>query len=279
MGTPAGIFAMLRKDVNKCFRDMLNEYGQFLKSPASVSVLNKNPEGWLNEQALKIMTKVAVPNPPPVIPERAFWEVYQCSRELPSFGFKSWDDFFIRKFREGVRPIYKPGENQYITNCCESGPYALKTGVKLQDEFWLKGQPYSLEDMLGGVKYAAQFVGGTLYQAFLSALSYHCWHAPVSGTVVEIINIPGSYYAENYWKGFANLGPDGVPNPDPAAPNNSQGYICQVATRSVMILRADNAAIGEMAIVEVGMAEVSTCEWYLQPGDHFNKGDLIGAVS
>ncbi len=26
-----------------------------------------------------------------------------------------------------------------------------------------------------------KFVGGTIYQAFLSALSYHRWHAPVSG--------------------------------------------------------------------------------------------------
>jgi len=29
------------------------------------------------------------------------------------------------------------------------------------------------------------FVGGTVYQAFLSALNYHRWHAPVAGTIVR----------------------------------------------------------------------------------------------
>jgi phosphatidylserine decarboxylase len=32
-------------------------------------------------------------------------------------------------------------------------------------------------------KYGSLFEGGTVYQAFLSALSYHHWHAPIDGTV------------------------------------------------------------------------------------------------
>ncbi len=42
--------------------------------------------------------------------------------------------------------------------------------------------------MFGGIKYnkeyiAEHFTGGTVYQAFLSALSYHRWHAPVDGII------------------------------------------------------------------------------------------------
>lgn len=128
----------------------------------------------------------------------------------------------------------------------------------------------------GDAEIASQFEGGTVYQAFLSALSYHCWHAPVSGTVKKIVDIPGTYYAENYWAGFAD-GTDGPP--DPAGPNESQKYICQVAARSLMFLQADNAAIGMMAIMVVGMAEVSTCEWTVVVGDHVTKGEGIGMVS
>lgn len=56
------------------------------------------------------------------------------------------------------------------------------------DDFWLKDNKYSLLDMFGGIKYnkeylAEHFVGGTVYQAFLSALSYHRWHAPVDGII------------------------------------------------------------------------------------------------
>jgi phosphatidylserine decarboxylase len=32
-------------------------------------------------------------------------------------------------------------------------------------------------------KYGNLFEGGTVYQAFLSALSYHHWHAPIDGIV------------------------------------------------------------------------------------------------
>jgi phosphatidylserine decarboxylase len=42
--------------------------------------------------------------------------------------------------------------------------------------------------MFGGLKYnklylAELFQGGTVYQAFLSALSYHRWHSPVNGVI------------------------------------------------------------------------------------------------
>jgi len=35
--------------------------------------------------------------------------------------------------------------------------------------------------MLDG-KFVKDFVGGTVYQAYLSAENYHRWHSPVSGT-------------------------------------------------------------------------------------------------
>ena len=49
--------------------------------------------------------------------------------------------------------------------------------------------------MLDNATLAPQFDGGTVYQAFLSALSYHRWHSPVSGTIVSTRRIDGSCYA------------------------------------------------------------------------------------
>jgi phosphatidylserine decarboxylase len=42
--------------------------------------------------------------------------------------------------------------------------------------------------MFGGMKHnkeylATLFEGGTIYQAFLSAIFYHRWHAPVDGVI------------------------------------------------------------------------------------------------
>ena len=119
--------------------------------------------------------------------------------------------------------------------------------MQLRDRFWIKAQPYALQFMLGNDPRAKLFAGGTVYQAFLSALTYHRWHAPVSGRVVKTCVIPGTYYSETRSVGY-----------DPLAPNDSQGYISEIATRAVIYIEADNPDIGLMCFVAIGMAEVST---------------------
>jgi phosphatidylserine decarboxylase len=276
MGTPAGVFAFLRPDVNKCFQDMLNEYKAYLESPDSQSILNTDAEGWFSTQALTVMGNVASQGYGTI----TFEQAYNCDPDAPAYGFQSWDDFFTRTFRAGIRPVADPDDSTVIVSACESAPYALSTNVKQRDMFWIKEQPYSLMDMLNFDAYTSYYVGGTVYQAFLSALSYHRWHSPVAGTVVKVVQIPGSYYAENYWEGFTSIDPkSGQPSPDPAAPNNSQGYICEVAARALIFINADDPHIGIVGIVEVGMAEVSSCEVTVHEGQHVNKGDQIGMVS
>jgi phosphatidylserine decarboxylase len=77
--------------------------------------------------------------------------------------------------------------------------------------------------------------------------------------------IDGSYYAEALSVGF-----------DPAGPNESQGYITQVASRALIFIEADNPDIGLMAALFVGMAEVSSNEITVSVGQHVNKGDQLG---
>ena len=64
-------------------------------------------------------------------------------------------------------------DDKVIVSACESTPYGISTDVQRQDRFWIKSQPYSLEDMLADDDSVDQFVGGTVYQAFLSATNYH----------------------------------------------------------------------------------------------------------
>nr|WP_244463730.1 phosphatidylserine decarboxylase [Aeromonas bivalvium] len=186
-------------------------------------------------------------------------------------GFASWDDFFTRTFRPGVRPVSSPADEDVIVNACESAPLQVQTGVSLGQPFWLKGQAYSLENMLDFDETAPSFEGGTVYQAFLSALSYHRWHSPVSGTIRKVRVVNGSYYLGNQYQGFQD--PDGA---DPSAPNNSQPFLTSVATRALIFIEADNPKIGLMCVVPVGMAEVSSCEITVQAGDRVKKGDQLG---
>jgi phosphatidylserine decarboxylase len=252
MGTAAGFAAFLNERVNAQLKKVLNAWGRFLSSSDSTYVLNDQPHwGWFGADA-----KRAMPN---------FEEEYKCDPHQPHHGFRSWDDFFTREFRPGVRPVASPDDDAVIVNACESAPYRLARHVKGRDKFWIKSQPYSIAHMLANDSLAPLFVGGTVYQAYLSPLSYHRWHSPLSGTVMKAYLKDGTYYSEAPSEGF-----------DPAGPNDSQSYITAVATRAFIFIEADNPDIGLMCVMPVGMAEVSTCQLAVYEGQHVRKGDQIG---
>jgi phosphatidylserine decarboxylase len=247
MITPAGLAAFVAPKVNAMFKKVLKVWTQFLDSAGSLYVLNETPTGWLCPEALRAIHMNEFIHDP----------------SAPYFGFKSWNDFFIRQFKPGMRPL--SGSNgKAITSACEATPYAISTDVKEHDTFWIKSQPYSLRHLLDG-KFVEHFKKGTVYQAFLSAENYHRWHSPVSGTVKMIHQVEGTYYAEAAAEGF-----------DPAGPNNSQGYIAHVATRALIFIEADEPSIGLMCLVPIGMAEVSSCVITVKEGQKLQRGDQIG---
>lgn len=270
MGTPSGFAAFLDPEVNQMWRRILDTWGEYLTSEASARCLDEG-EGysWLGKDGLTNLEYVGNLGKT----KHNFHELFVCDPNAKHYGFKSWDDFFTRKFREYVRPLAHPDDDNVIANACESAPYKTATNVKARDRFWIKGQPYSVCDMLAHDELAYEFVGGTIYQAFLSALSYHCWHAPVSGIVKKAFVVPGTYYSEPLFEGVGETGKSDI---DEANQTESQGYITATATRAIIFFEADNKDIGLMAFIGVGMAEVSTCDIQVTEGQHVKKGDEIG---
>ena len=266
MATKAGYVFFNNPKVNACLKNILDYWGKFLQTSDSTYVLNTSENGWLSDYALNEMSKVAYGDD--------FFNLFNCPSEdrTKHLGFTSWDKFFTRTFNPGIRPVQNRDDPNSIANACESAPFRIAHDVPLKAKFWIKGQPYSLVDLLDGDPWASKFEGGTLYQAFLSALSYHRWNSPVSGIVVKAYNLPGTYYAESLYQGFEN--PRGA---DPvAAANDSQAFLTSTATRAVIFIKADNPKIGLMAFVAVGMSEVSSNEITVSVGQHVNKGDQLG---
>lgn len=167
MATTSGFAFFLDEEVNRSIKKILDVWGAFLKTEESAKCL----EGWLsNATTLATVANKASST------DKTFEELFICNPSAKYHGYKSWDDFFTRPLREGVRPIASPDDDNVIANACESKPYKVQHDVKLRDKFWIKGQPYSTIDMLDHDESAHEFVGGTVYQAFLSALSYHRCH-------------------------------------------------------------------------------------------------------
>ena len=248
--TVGGFSAFLNEKVNYHIKNILNEWGKYLKSKDSCYVLNTDPNtGWFGEEAMKMM-----PN---------FVEDFKCNPNESHYGFTSWDDFFTREFRDGVRPVASPDDNSVVVNPCEAAPYRIAENVKRHDTFWIKSQPYSLDLMLANDPLADKFVGGTVYQAHQNSLSYHRWHSPVSGKVVKAFLQDGTYYSESIAASFSHN-------------RESQAYMSAVATRAIFFIEADNPDIGLMVFLAIGMAEVSTCEITVFEGEFVKKGQQIG---
>ena len=277
MGTYSGYSVFSSDLFNRQLQKVLEYWGQFLTTEASRYVLAEGePDAdppaiaWLSESAQQQMIAVAC-QPDNDCSEclgKRFEQIFQVPdmNDPLYMGFTSWDQFFTREFQPDMRPV----GDAVLVSACESAPLQYQTGVKRSDQFWLKGQPYSLQNMLNFDPWVAKFDGGSVYQAFLSALSYHRWHSPVDGVIKKAFVVNGCYYLENLSEGLYS------PDPDPSAPNASQPFITSVATRAVIFIEANDPGISLMAFVAVGMAEVSSCEITVSAGDYVAKGDQLG---
>ncbi|WP_421047860.1 phosphatidylserine decarboxylase family protein [Paraburkholderia sp. A1RI-2L] len=252
MCMPSGYAVFRDPAFNAQLRHVLECWCGFLSGPHSRTHLTTDaPHGWFCDAAQRKMGLAD----------------YRCDRSEPHWGFASWNDFFTRRLRPGARPVEEPANPAVIVNACEASPYDVRDNCRLRERFWIKTQPYSLRDMLAGsaTEIVQRFSGACVYQGYLSAFNYHRWHAPVSGTIVQAGNVSGTYYSA--------LEAEGA---DARGLNDSQGYTTAVAARAVIVIEADEPAIGMVACVFVGMAEVSSCRIVASTGQHVAKGDELG---
>ncbi|RYZ31716.1 MAG: phosphatidylserine decarboxylase family protein [Propionibacteriaceae bacterium] len=215
MGTTAGFAAFRDPRVDAALKKVLRAWCDFLDSPASLSVLNGSDSGWMSRAAQQAVGM----------------DQYEHEPDAEHWGFTSWNDFFTRRFRAGERPVGAPDDDKVVVSPCESTPYGISDDVRRQDQFWVKDQSYSLQDLLAGDPAVDELVGGTVHQADLSATNYHRWHRPVAGTVVRAFVVDGTSYSEADTEGAGTI-----------EPQNSQGYMAHVTTRAVIILDADDPA-------------------------------------
>lgn len=253
MGTPSGQAFFLDAEVNARFKSIFDAWKHdFLKTAKSRNVITTAPGHWLCPEAL-----TAIENDANLDHDRwyTFQQLFDCDPhgDPIHWGFKSWDDFFVRRFRDidRLRPIGYPDQSAWVVNSCESKPVAIKSEVKEMDQFWLKEANYSVSEMLNHHPWAEHFVGGTVHQSVLKTASYHRWSAPVSGSVVYAAVIGGTYFSERPT--------NGIGSEPPRPPNYNLVYMSHVATRALVFIQADDP-IGLMCFVAIGIADVSTCD-------------------
>lgn len=105
---------------------------------------------------------------------------------VPPGGYISFNQFFTRNLKPGMRPVARPGDNSVIVSPVDGIINWIKLDLKLDSTLPVKGRmKLSLNQLLGNSKFANHFIDGTALSVILLPRNYHHFHSPVSGELVE----------------------------------------------------------------------------------------------
>ena len=146
-------------------------------------------------------------------------------------SFRSFNDFFTRRIREGARPIDQ-APNHLIAPCdSKLSVYPITADAR----FCVKNTWYTMESLLRDRELARRYEGGTFLLFRLTVSDYHRYSYADSGVKGENIRIPGVFHTVN-----------------PVA--NDHYPIYKENTREYTILDSEN--FGPMLLMEVGATMV-----------------------
>ncbi|KAI6000285.1 phosphatidylserine decarboxylase-domain-containing protein [Pisolithus orientalis] len=243
--TPTGYNMFTHPRVNERFCRVFTEWHEYLMLTAC---------SWLSTTALNAMVQSAGGTPD----QDTFDNFFICDTSNPHYGFKSYDKLFIRELKAIHHAMVYPDNPVIINSACSSTIHMLYYNLKKMGRFWIKNTPYSLNHILTEDELVDTFVNGTLIQAMLGSLDYHCWCSPVNGTVVETCLISGATH------------PNPLPTYYTACLDDDHGDL------DIVSHLQDFEPIGLMCLVGVGLGEVSTCNVVVNEGQELKKGDELG---
>ena len=110
-------------------------------------------------------------------------------------GFENFNAFFTREVRAQARPL--SAQANALAGPAD-GTVSACGHIDGDSIFQAKGQAFSLTQLLGGdAQRAAVFNGGHFCTIYLSPRDYHRVHMPMTGTLREMVHVPGRLFSVN----------------------------------------------------------------------------------
>lgn len=154
--------------------------------------LELSNQKWLSNVLKKISTskisKYLIP---------LYVKVYHISFDETKKGmteFQTLHDLFTRELKMGQRSIDESEDTVVSPVDCVVENFGT---INEQSNFMVKGQNYSIVDMLGNSEYISKYIGGTFMILYLSPSHYHRIHTPVDGEVISRQTLGDKSYPVN----------------------------------------------------------------------------------
>lgn len=152
-------------------------------------------------------------------------------------AYKTFNEFFTRPLKDGLRPIEADDEQ-----LCHPVDGSVSQFGDINDDriFQAKGHDYSLTSLLGGKpELATSFKGGKFATIYLAPKDYHRIHMPIDGTLTDTLHVPGELFSVN-----------------PLTAQNVPGLFA----RNERVVTLFDTEYGKMALVLVGATVVASIE-------------------
>ncbi len=152
-------------------------------------------------------------------------------------AYNSFNDFFTRELKPSLRPLSTEA-NAIVCPC--DGAVSQSGNITDGQIFQAKGKSFNTTDLLGGsTKRAEPFNNGIFTTIYLSPKDYHRLHMPLTGTLKEMVHIPGRLFSVN-----------------PATVNS----VPNLFARNERVAAIFDTDAGPMALILVGAIFVSSVE-------------------
>ncbi|MGG6311738.1 archaetidylserine decarboxylase [Paenibacillus macerans] len=173
--------------------------------------------------------------------------LHEAEKELRDY--RTLNEFFTRKLKPGMRPLHsEPGALISPVDALITFMGEVRSGTILN----VKGQDYSLEELLARSPRVETYKHGYAFVLYLSPTDYHRIHAPVAGKKLESDHVKGRVYPVNDF---------------------GMRHMKTVLSRNERLITYISHAYGEVALVKVGAMNVSSIKYTDETAKSWEQGD------
>ena len=233
---------------------------------AAAQVLRVIPRVRLS-QAVGRLCDARVPAPLSRFASSIYCRAYRVNMDEAAAqdgAYTSFDEFFTRRLRGGVRPIADvPVVSPADGKLEQIGP------VTAGGHLTVKGSPYRVGELIGDEQEARRYEGGNFALVYLSPGDYHRVHSPVAGKLVLVRSLPGDLFPVN------SIGERHIPNL--FVRNQRVALVIDTPNIGrVTLVMVGATIVGRITVTALGGADTRPGVYPIEPSAPVAAGDEVG---